>query len=310
MAPEVPPPITRKQPAVVIVEMTAESVIKRLNHDYKYPFWRFGKGVPGPFIRARVGDVLEVVFNNQDKTGMPHNIDFHCVLGPGGGSAVTNCDKDQTRRCRFKLLYPGLFVYHCAAAPVPLHIANGMFGLVLVEPEEGMSKVDKEFYVMQSEFYLEEPEDPNSEVAEPSYNKGLREQPDVVVFNGREGSLTEGNVLQAKVGDKVRIYFGNGGPNLISSFHVIGCIFDKVYREGSLLNPPDRGIQTTLVAPGSASITELALRTPGTYTLVDHAIFRLDKGAVGFLTATGPKIPGIYESDDPPQPCEGCKLHA
>jgi copper-containing nitrite reductase len=309
-APNVPPPITRKQPALVKVELTSDSVVKRLNHDYKYPFWRFGKGVPGPFIRARVGDTMEVTFTNRDESGMPHNIDFHSVLGPGGGSAVTNCEKDQTRRCRFKLFYPGLFIYHCSAAPVPLHIANGMYGLILVEPEEGMSKADKEFYVVQSEFYVDEPEDPNSERAEVSYSKGLKEQADIVVFNGKEGSLTEGNVLQAKVGDRVRIYFGNAGPNLTSSFHIIGSIFDKVYREGSLMNPPDRGIQTTLVGPGSASIFELIPRVPGTYTLIDHAIFRLDKGAVGFLTVTGPKTPGIYDSDDPPQPCIGCKLHA
>ena len=309
-APHVPPPITRTEPAIVKVNMTSDSVIKRINHDYKYPVWRFGEGVRGPFIRARVGDVMELTYMNKDKTGMVHNIDFHSVEGPGGGSAVTNCETGQTRKCLFKLLYPGLFIYHCSAAPVPLHIGNGMYGLMLVEPEEGMEPVDREYYVMQSEFYVDEPDDPDSEIAEPSYSKGLREQPDIVVFNGKEGALTEKHTLQARVGERIRIYFGNAGPNLTSSFHIIGSVMDKMYRDGSLMNPPDRGIATTSVPPGGATVVEMVPRVPGTYTMVDHAMFRIDKGAVGFISVGGEKEPGIYESQDPPQPCPGCKLHA
>jgi len=185
-----------------------------------------------------------------------------------------------------------------------------MYGLILVEPEEGLPPVDKEYYIMQSEFYLDHPEDrSSSSVAEMSYSQGLREEPDLVVFNGREGSLTDANLLKCKVGDKVRLFFGNGGPNLISSFHVIGTIFDRVYREGDLTSPPARNIQTTLVPAGGAAVVEFSPKYPGNYTLVDHSIFRIDKGAVGYLNAAGEKNSEVYSSSHAPEACVGCKLH-
>lgn len=309
-APEVPPPIKRKHPAVVRVKLITDSAVGNISHRYKYLLWRFNKNVPGPFIRVRQGDTLDLEITNIDETSMPHNIDLHAVMGPGGGAALTNVELDQTKRATFKMLYSGLYVYHCAAAPVPLHVANGMYGLILVEPEEGMPPVDREFYVMQSEFYVDK-ESEEDDVVEVSYQNGLREQPEVVCFNGREGSLTDGKgMLRANTGDKVRIYFGNGGPNLISSFHVIGAVFEKVYREGDLVSPPARNLQTTLVPAGGATVVEFTPIVPGNYTLVDHSIFRLDKGAVGFLAVSGPQNPSIYHSDQAAAPCPGCKLHA
>lgn len=312
IAPNVPKPITRKHPVVLVVNMTCDAVTTYLTRRLKYDFWGFNGSVPGPMIRARVGDVLEVNLTNNDPSGMPHNIDFHAVMGPGGGASLLLADQNKTKSAHFKMTTPGLFIYHCAAAPVPMHIAQGMYGLILVEPEEGLLPVDKEFYVVQSEFYLDEPDKSSNNVASIAYDRGLREDADVVVFNGREGSLTDKATLKSNVGDRVRIYFGNAGPNLPSSFHVIGAIFDKVFRDGDLISPPARGIQTTLVPPGGASVVELKTDVPGNLTLVDHAIFRLDKGCVGFLTVGGgPKEgnPELYHSNEHPVACYNCKLH-
>lgn len=309
-APEVPPPITRRHASIVRVKLVTDSAVGDISHRYKYMLWRFNKNVPGPFIRLREGDVMNLEITNEDESTMPHNIDFHAVTGPGGGSVVTTVELGRTKHASFKMLTAGLYVYHCAAEPLPLHIANGMYGLILVEPPEGLPPVDKEFYIMQSEFYVDTGSEEEG-VVEPSYQKGLRERPDVVCFNGREGSLTDGKgMLRANTGEKVRIYFGNAGPNLVSSFHVIGAIFDKVYREGDFVSPPARNLQTTLVPAGGVTVVEFTPVVPGNYTLVDHSIFRIDKGAVGFLAVSGPQNPSVYHSDQVAAPCPGCKLHA
>lgn len=306
-APDVPPPITRKHPVILKLDITSDVYVGKLTNRYTYKFWGFQKSVPGPIIRARVGDVLDVTLHNKDDTGMPHNIDFHSVTGPGGGASCLNAESLESKRAAFKLLSPGLFIYHCAAAPVPMHIANGMYGLILVEPEHGLTPVDKEYYVLQSEFYYDAPEDNSTNEATYNYAKGLAEEPDSVVFNGREGALTQDGMLKCKTGDRVRIFFGNAGPNLTSAFHIIGAVFDKVYREGDLVSPPARGVQTTTVPAGGAAMVELRPLVPGNLTLVDHAIFRMDKGAVGFLSVSGDKRPDIYYGDL--SPCTGCKLH-
>ena len=221
---------------------------------------------------------------------------------------MTTVVQGEERLAWFKLLHPGLYIYHCAAPPVMDHIANGMYGLILVEPKEGLPKADREFYMLQSEFYAKESAE-GQKILEFSHEEGLKEHPRFVVFNGRVGSLTGEGKLKAKSGERIRIYFGNAGPNLISSFHVIGEIFDKVYREADLMSPPGRSIQTTLVPAGGAVVVEFQLEVPGTYTLVDHAIFRLEKGAVGFLEAEGKPRHDIYVSQDDAEPCEGCLVH-
>jgi copper-containing nitrite reductase len=288
--------------------MDSTNELKPISPRHKYPMWTYNGSVPGPFIRCREGDIVEVRYTNKDKTGIAHNIDFHAVTGPGGGAPCLLAEQDETKTGIFKMMQPGLYIYHCAAAPVPQHIQNGMYGLVLVEPRAGLSKVDKEFYVLQSEFYADESDDDKT-ILEPSWVKGLKEEdPMYVVFNGREGALTE-NPLMVDTGDRVRIFVGNGGPNLISSFHIIGAIFDKVYREGDLVSPPARHIQTTLVPAGGAAVVEFDATVPGNYTIVDHSIFRLEKGAVGFIKAKGKQRPDIYDSLERPVPCPGCKLH-
>ncbi len=307
-APQVPPPIDRKSPAIVKVSLVSGRKDMTIAPGFKYTFWTFNDHVPGPFIRVRVGDILEVHHSNTDPTGMPHNIDFHAVTGPGGGAPVTTVVQGEEKVSWFKLLSPGLFIYHCAAPPVMDHIANGMYGLILVEPEGGLPKADKEFYVLQSEFYTKKPKE-GSELLDYSHAQGLAEHPRFVVFNGRQGSLTGEGVITANTGERVRIYYGNAGPNLISSFHVIGEIFENVYREADLISPPAHGIQTTLVPAGGAAVVDFQVEVPGSYTLVDHAIFRVEKGAVGFLEVKGEPRHDIYVSKDEGVKCPGCLVH-
>lgn len=313
-APYVPPLITRDYPVLLQVPLTTTTKLSQLTSAYKYEKWTFNDTVPGPFIRARAGDVVELTITNKDTSGNPHNIDCHAFIGPGGGSSLTTVEENQTKTARFRLLYPGLYVYHCAAAPVPVHIANGMYGLIYVQPADGdLPPVDKEYFVLQSEFYHEPPEvgddgRPSSTV-EFSYPNALREEPNVVVFNGSESALTRDRPLKCSTDETVRIFFGNAGPNLTSSFHVIGSSFRHVYHQGSVLGPPGQCIQTVSVPPGSATIVDMEMTVPGTYALVDHAIFRMDKGAVGYLNVSGDPRPDIYGSALPPAPCVGCKLH-
>ncbi|MBI3321462.1 MAG: nitrite reductase, copper-containing [Candidatus Omnitrophica bacterium] len=307
-APEVPPPVARRYPAIVRVRLDSSRRVMPVNGPVTYPFWTFNDHVPGPFIRARVGDTLEVHVTNHDESGMPHNVDFHAVTGPGGGAPVTTVVQGQERVAWFALLHPGLYIYHCAAPPVMDHIANGMYGLILVEPKRGLPRADREFYVLQSELYTKEPLE-GAQSLEFSHAEGLKEHPRFVVFNGRVGSLVGEHALKANTGERVRFFVGNAGPNLISSFHVIGEIFDDVYREADLVSPPAHSLQTTLVPAGGATVVEFTVEVPGDYTLVDHAIFRVEQGAVGFLNVAGPPRHDLYVSQDDPSPCAGCVVH-
>ncbi|MDO4998253.1 MAG: copper-containing nitrite reductase [Neisseria sp.] len=291
-APNVPPPIERKHPAKVIVDIEVQEKVMKMTDGVEYKYWTFGGDVPGQFIRVREGDQVQVNFSNRSDSTVPHNIDFHAATGPGGGAAASFTAPGHTTSFSFKALQPGLYVYHCATAPVGMHVANGMYGLILVEPKDGLPKVDKEFYVMQGDFYTK---GKYGEAGLQPFDmeKAVKEQPDYVVFNGHVGAIAGDNALKAKVGEKVRLFVGNGGPNLVSSFHVIGEIFDTVYVEGGDL--VNKNIQTTMVPAGGAAIVDFKLDVPGSYTLVDHSLFRaFNKGALGQLIAEGPENPEIY----------------
>jgi len=285
-APDVPSPILRDHPSKVIVNLEAKQVVGRLADGVEYPFWTFGGKVPGKFIRVRVGDLVEFHLHNSPTSTMPHNIDLHAVTGPGGGASASETLPGHSSVFSFTAEHEGLFIYHCATQPVPLHIANGMYGLILVEPNDGYDPVDREFYVMLSEFYT------TADYGTPglqqfSMQKGLDENPTYVVFNGSVGSLTNENALRAKVGEKIRMFVGNIGPNKISSFHIIGAVFDKVYDYGGK-NVTQENVQTVLIPAGGAAIVEFTVKVPGTYLLVDHSIFRaFNKGAIGMLKITG-----------------------
>ena len=384
-APNVPPFITRTMPEIVEVHFEAREIVRPLADGKNYKFWSFNGTVPGPMVRVRLGDTVEFHLSNHSSSQFPHNIDIHAVNGPGGGASVSLVAPGEERIFRFKTLHPGLYVYHCASPipSIPAHIANGMYGLLLVEPKHGFSRVDHEFYIVESEFYTKvsddeelqeqnvekepvepkiekeekvtalgetpaessiekevgeeeksfmdiifgdssEPQSPEKDniqetstkaledtaplepdispeheeqvLLELSLEKGLKEQPDYVVFNGSKGALLGENALRVNVGDKVRIYFGNIGPNGISSFHIIGEIFDQVYLEGSANGITNRSVQTTMVPSAGATIVEFTIDVPGDYLLVDHSIFRIEKGAIGLITAVGGDDPEIFES--------------
>ncbi len=297
--PFVPPPVVRKEPAWVVVELETKEVKGALADGVDYTFWTFGGTVPGPFIRVRVGDTVQIRLKNDPASLHSHSIDLHAVTGPGGGASVTQVAPGQEKTFEWRALNPGLYVYHCAGPPVHVHVAHGMYGLVLVEPKGGLRRVDREYYVMQGEFYTQgRTLEPGHQAFDP--NKAREERPEYVVFNGRLGSLLNERALKARVGETVRLYVGNGGPSLISSFHVIGEIFDTVYPEGGIGREPHRNVQTTLIPAGGAAIVELKVEVPGRYLLVDHSLFRaLEKGALGSLEVTGPERPDIFKAVPP-----------
>jgi nitrite reductase (NO-forming) len=295
-APNVPPPITRKTPSKVVVHLEVREVIKRLADGVDYVFWTFGGDVPGSFIRVREGDEIEFHLNNHQDNKMPHNIDLHAVTGPGGGATSSFTAPGHSSQFSFKALNPGLFVYHCATAPVGMHVGNGMYGLILVEPKEGLTPVDHEYYVMQGEFYTTGKYGDQG-LQGFDMNKALDERPPYIVFNGAVGSLVGDKSLTAKVGDKIRLFVGNAGPNLASSFHVIGEIFDTVFQEGG--TQASHNVQTTIIPPGGATIVEFQVQIPGTYVLVDHALFRsFNKGTLGMLKVDGPQDMLVYSGKE------------
>ncbi len=290
---DLPPPIGNRDPQTVRVDLFAAEVEGRLAEGTTFGYWTFNGKVPGPFIRVRVGDTIDIHLKNSADSSMIHSVDFHAATGPGGGAAALQVDPGKEKSMTWKALVPGLYVYHCATPMVAEHIANGMYGMILVEPEGGLPPVDHEFYVMQGEIYSDMPFGQRGS-AEFSVEKLLNERPEYFVFNGSVGALSRLHPLHAKVGDTVRIFFGVGGPNYTSSFHVIGEIFDKVYAQGGVLSPPLQGIQTTTVAPGGAVIAEFKLEVPGNYTLVDHALARAERGLLGILSVEGQPNPEIY----------------
>ncbi|WP_127403061.1 copper-containing nitrite reductase [Neisseria meningitidis] len=290
-APEVPPAIDRDYPAKVRVKMETVEKTMKMDDGVEYRYWTFDGDVPGRMIRVREGDTVEVEFSNNPSSTVPHNVDFHAATGQGGGAAATFTAPGRTSTFSFKALQPGLYIYHCAVAPVGMHIANGMYGLILVEPKEGLPKVDKEFYIVQGDFYTKGKK--GAQGLQPfDMDKAIAEQPEYVVFNGHVGSIAGDNALKAKAGETIRMYVGNGGPNLVSSFHVIGEIFDKVYVEGGKLI--NENVQSTIVPAGGSAIVEFKVDIPGSYTLVDHSIFRaFNKGALGQLKVEGEENPEI-----------------
>ncbi|WP_343312718.1 copper-containing nitrite reductase [Brucella sp. BE17] len=294
---DIPPPITRRQPETVTVELETIELEARLDGRTTYRYWTFNGTVPGPFVRVRVGDTVKVSLKNDESSTMMHNVDFHAVTGPGGGAEATTAAPGETKRFTFKAMNPGLYVYHCAVPPVAMHISSGMYGMILVEPEDGLPEVDHEFYVMQGEIYTEE-EFGSSGLLTESYEKLLNERPEYFVLNGHVGALTDHYPMKAKVGETVRIYFGVGGPNFQSSFHVIGEIFDRVYQFGSLTSPPLTDVQTVTVPAGGATAVEFKVEVPGKYVLVDHALSRVERGLAGFLIVEGDENPDIFKVDE------------
>lgn len=289
---DVPPPLERTEPELVQIELTTKEVIAEMAPGVFINYWTFDGKIPGPMLRVREGDTVELTLHNDPTSLHHHNIDLHAVTGPGGGAVSTMVAPGESAIVTFKALHPGVFVYHCATPNVANHMTHGMYGLILVEPEEGLSDVDHEYYVMQGEYYA----------TGGMGRKGLQlfdaqamldGNPTYVFFNGKTGGL--GDFMQAETGETSRIYFGNGGVNLVSSFHVIGEVFDRVFSEASLTSSPHTDVQTTLVPAGGATVVEFDTQVPGNYVLVDHALARMEKGAWGVLTVSGEENKEVYD---------------
>ena len=283
-------PVGKRGPKTLKFTLEAQEVLGVLDAAAKttYTYWTFNGKVPGPMLRARVGDTIEITLKNAKSSAMIHNVDLHAVWGQGGGAEATKVAPGEEKSFVFKALNPGLYVYHCATPVIPQHISSGMYGLILIEPEGGLPKVDKEFYIMQGDMYAD------GAGTEKMFNldKLLAEQPTHVVMNGSAAALA-GNPMKAKVGDNIRIFFGVGGPNLTSSFHAIGTIWDKVWNEGTT-GAPLLNVQTTVVPPGGSTMVEFKARVPAKYILVDHALGRLMKGNVAIIVAEGAPVPDVF----------------
>ncbi len=311
-ADDLPAPLNRTQPQLVSIDLYTEELVAEMMPGVTYQYWTYNSKVPGPFIRARVGDQVEIHLNH-GKPGAAgeehsehnssehtaaghsaHSIDLHAVIGPGGGAPLMQVEQGQEKSFRFKATRPGIYVYHCASPHVPTHIANGMYGMILVEPEQGLAKVDREFYVMQGDFYTSGKYGDKGLQAF-SKDKMLAEKPEYFLFNGRVNSLSGDRALKAKVGEKIRLFVGVGS-HVAANFHIIGGIFDSLYPEGAILNPPLKNVQTTVIAPGSAVMIEFTAEVPGKFLLVDHSLTRaIDKGALAELVVEGAGQPDLYQ---------------
>jgi len=292
---DVPLPVGARAPKHLAFHLQAEEVTANLAPQTTYTYWTFDGKVPGPMLRARVGDSITIYLKNPNTSHMIHSIDLHAVTGPGGGASVMQVPPGEERSFTFKALVPGVFVYHCATPMVAEHIANGMFGLIVIEPAGGLPKVDHEYYVMQSEIYTTQP---YGFIGHQQFDvqRLLDEQPTYFVLNGAVGALTQDYPLHAKVGESVRIFFGDAGPDFTSSLHMIGEIFKNVYAWGSFENPPLHGLQTISVPPGGAAMVEVRPKVPGKYIILDHAISRMEKGLAGYMLVTGPADPSIFHA--------------
>jgi len=292
-APFVPPPITRRYATKVLLDLEVKEHTKQLADGVNYTYWTFGDDAPGKFIRIREGDLVQTRLSNHPDNTVSHNVDFHAATGPGGGGEASFVAPGHSATFTWRAMRPGLFLYHCVAAPAGLHLANGMYGLILVEPKQGLPKVDREFFIVQGEFYTDgaygEPGDQHFDL-----NKAIHEEPEYVVFNGRVGALMGENALRAKTGESVRIYLGNAGPSLVSSFHIVGEIFDSVYGEGGTV-ANQHNVQTTIVPVGGSAMVEMVADVAGSYQLVDHSMFRaFNKGAMGALQIEGANRPELF----------------
>lgn len=311
-ADDLPSPINRTQVQTVSVNLYTDELVAEIMPGVTYQYWTYNGKVPGPFIRARVGDNIAIHLRH-GKPGAAHeghnahtsaehaaaghsahSIDLHAVTGPGGGAPLMQVGQGEEKSFRFKATHPGIYVYHCASPHVPTHIANGMYGMILVEPAEGLSKVDREFYLMQGDFYTAGKFGAKGfQVL--SKTKLLAEQPEYFLFNGRVNSLSGARALKAKVGEKIRLFVGVGS-HIAANFHIIGVVFDKLYPDGAITNAPLKNVQTTTISPGSAIMIEFTAEVPGNYLLVDHSLSRaIDKGALAELVVEGPEQPELYQ---------------
>ncbi|MFD1563403.1 copper-containing nitrite reductase [Haloarchaeobius amylolyticus] len=298
---DIPPPVDWNEPREHDVTIETERVTAEIEPGVTFDYMTFEGQVPGPMIRVRRGDQVNLTFEvSEDLNVAAHNMDFHAVYGPGGGAeATTVAPGDDPMQISFTADYAGVFIYHCAIPNMDQHISAGMFGSILVEPEDGLPEVDNEYYLGQHEIYTD------GEVGEEGHHSFdfdamLDEEPTYVVFNGQAYGFTEDGVgpMEAETGETARVYFANGGPNLLSSLHPIGNVWSRYYRDGDLLSEPDQNIETAPVAPGTTTAAEMEFPVPGPVKIVDHALTRAARrGALAGINVAGEENPDLYDED-------------
>lgn len=293
---DIPPPIKRSTPKTHEITLESREMTAEIEDGVQFKFMTFGGQVPGPMIRVRQGDTIILTHKNASNNTTIHNVDFHSVYGTGGGSEATLCPPGISRTIKFKVLYPGAFIYHCAVPNLDMHISSGMFGMIVVEPPEGLPEVDHEFYFGQHEVYTDKK----------AGEKGMHnfhsesmaaEDPSYVLLNGEKYAITDKRhgTLNVERGETARIFMVTGGPNLTSNFHSIGNVWSKSWREGAIASQPERYVQTSQVPPGSCGIMEMEFPVPETIKLVDHALSRVArKGMMATITVSGEEQPEIF----------------
>ncbi|MEC0127596.1 multicopper oxidase domain-containing protein [Paenibacillus pabuli] len=267
-------PIIRREGSKVYIEMTAQVTDIEISAGVIYNAWTFNGTAPGPVLRVTEGDTLIFTLKNKD-TRMHHSMDFHAVHA-SPSSKFVDVMPGEKGTFTYDTSSPGVFMYHCGTKPVLAHIANGMYGMIIVEPKAGYPSdqlIDREYTLVQSEWYKEH-----------DYEAFLNGEPDYVVFNGNDYGLKESPLL-AKVGDIVRIYVSNAGPNEVSSFHVVGTIMDRVYIDGNPRNI-QYGMQTVMLPASGGAVVEFTVTEEGDYPIVTHQFNHVAKGASAVLRVT------------------------
>ncbi|WP_092815927.1 copper-containing nitrite reductase [Halopenitus malekzadehii] len=296
---DVPDPVDWTEPRHHEIELETTERVAEIEPGVTFDYMTFNDRVPGPMVRVRRGDTVTLRLTSDEGNSLPHNIDFHAVYGPGGGADDTTIAPGESAEIQFKATYPGVFIYHCAVPNMDHHISAGMFGAILVEPEDGLPEVDRELYFGQHELYT------TGDTGEKGHHAFdmdamAAEEPTYVCLNGEAYAFTGDGYgpVTVQKGERVRIFHSVGGPNLMSSWHGIGNVWETFYRDGDLVSDPDRYVETAPVAPGTVAAAEIDTPVPGPIKLVDHALSRVArKGMLGVIQVEGEEEPEIFNPD-------------
>jgi len=293
---DVPDSVDWSEPRRHEISMETKELTAEIAPGVTFDYMTFDGQVPGPMVRVREGDRIHMELTNPEDSNLPHNIDFHAAYGPGGGAEDTTITPGETAEIEFTAMYPGVHIYHCAVSGFDHHIASGMFGAILVEPEGGLPEVDRELYFGQHEIYTGEQGESGDLTFD--FDAMANEEPTYVVYNGEPYAFTEDKYgpIEVDTDESIRIFLANGGPNLSSSWHAIGNVWSRLYRDGDLLSDPAQYVETTAVPPGSVAAAEIETPVPGPIYLVDHSATRaVKKGALNVIHANGEEKPDIYD---------------
>lgn len=262
------------------ISLTAREGVQEISPGVKYAVWTFNDSAPGPIIHVKQGDTVDFTLKNEGT--MQHSIDFHAAETPWNLN-YRSINSGETLTFSFRADHPGAFMYHCGTAPALMHIGDGMYGAIIVEPTQPLPPA-KEYVLVQSEFYVAKPQ---AGVSQGDYPRMQNGSPDFVVFNGVANQYTGDNALTADPGQRIRLWVVNAGPNDFSAFHVVGAILDKAYADGNPANVQS-GLQTYIVAPGGGAMFELTIPNEGWYPVVTHSFADASKGALAMIKVGHP----------------------